>query len=156
VPVVNGKVVFYAQGNLTSPAAIASMPSGTGDVLVLLISAPASKKPLVFDTVVIDMSKNGFPDDGAVIMNAYPNDVRVVIGEHRILLKPGMRKALARPTQRNEFNMAQVVIQYSREADWRTAVETLVSFPPELKQLFIAYSEPGSNRVTMRSYKINL
>lgn len=154
VPMVEGKVAFYAIGQLEQLAAVATVPSGIKDALVLLVPAPAAKKPLIFDTVVMDLSKNAFPEDGALVMNAYPRDVRAVIGEHRVLLKPGMRAAVARPKERNDYNMAAVVIQYKNKEEWLTANETLVSFPEALRQLFIAYADPGNNQVTFRSYSI--
>lgn len=154
VPIVEGKIGFYAKGQLGQQVAVASVASDIKDVLILLVPAPATKKPIIFDTVVMDLSKSAFPDDGALVMNAYPRDVRAVIGEHRILLKPGMRAAVARPAKRNDYNMAAVVIQYKSKEEWLTAAETMVSFPEALRQLFITYADPKNNQVTFRSYSI--
>ncbi len=146
VPISKGKIYFYdpkGTGDKPIPAAVASLPSGMKDALVLFFPSNAPEGEPVYRTVVIDGSKNGIPEDGAMVMNVFPEPIRVVIGEHRVQFKPGMKAAVKRPTKRNDYNMAPVVFQSKSgvDGDWKTVAETMVRFPPEQRHLFVSFAD---------------
>lgn len=156
VPLIDGKVVFKDPKNLTGPAvAVATIPGGLKDALVMCFPAPVVEGEPAYKTVVIDASPKGIPEDGAFVMNLYPKEIRVVVGEHRILLKAGKSTGLARPRQRNDYNMAPVVFQAKEGTEWRTVSETLVRFPPEQQQFFVSYPDSKNNKLRFRSYQLD-
>ncbi len=151
-----GKVIFNDPKDLTGPAvAIATVPAGMKNGLVMCFPSGAKEGEPPYRTVVVDISLKGIPKDGALVMSVFPEDVRVVIGEHRILLKPGKSAGLKRPQKRNDYNMAPVVFQAQEGAEWKTAAETLVSFPPDLRQFFVSFPDFRTNKLRFRSYQID-
>jgi hypothetical protein len=155
VPVVEGKVLFHDPSNLTgSPVAVARIPSALKNVLVMFFPNPGAENETAYRTVVIDSSLKGIPEDGALVMNIFPSDVRIVIGEHRVFLTPGKRAGLARPKQRNDYNMAPVVFQAQVGNEWKTVAETLVRFPAEQQQFFVSYPDSRTLQLAFRSYQI--
>jgi len=155
VPVVDGKVGFYNPANLTGPPiAIATIPPGMKSGIVLFFPAEAGKENLVYQTSVIDASMEGIPQDGALVMNLFDKEVRVVIGEHRLVLKPGKSAPVVRPKDRNDYNMTPVIFLAEVNGEWKTASETLVRFPEKLQQLFVSYPDGQTKRLSFRAYQI--
>jgi len=155
VPMIEGKVFFRDPKDLTGPpVAVAKIPSGLKNALVMFFPGGGAEDEPAYKTVVIDASLKGIPEDGALVMNIYPQDVRVVIGEHRVLLPSGKSTGLARPKKRNDYNMADVVFQAQIESEWKTVAETLVRFPAEQQQFFVAYPDSRTQRLAFRSYQI--
>ncbi len=156
VPLVEGKVIFFNPANLTGPpVAIAKIPAGLKIALVMFFPSAGVEKDLAYNAVVTDASLEGIPEDGALVMNIFPQDVRVVVGEHRVLLKAGKSTGLTRPSKRNDYNMAAVVFQAQEETEWITVAETLVRFPPEQQQLFISYPDSRTQRLAFRAYQLD-
>jgi hypothetical protein len=156
VPIAGGKVVFHNPANLAGPAiAVASIPAGMQTALILFFPVEADPDKMIFRTSVIDASLKGIPEDGALVMNLYPQDVRVVIGEHRVQLKPGGSAGLARPKERNDYNMSPVVFLEELKGEWKTASETLVRFPEEQRQFFVSYPNLQTHRLSFRAIPIN-
>lgn len=90
VPLIEGKVVFRDPAKLNGKAvAIANIPSSLKNALILFFPGDGGEEDLLYKTVVVDASLDGIPEDGALVMNIFPQAVRVVIGEHRILLPRG-------------------------------------------------------------------
>ena len=155
VPVVEGKVGFYNPANLAGPPiAIASIPAGMKSGIVMFFPVDGGKDNLAYRTSVVDASIEGIPQDGALIINLFDKEVRVVIGEHRLILKPRKSAAVARPKDRNDYNMAPVVFLAEVNGEWKTASETLVRFPEKLQQLFVSYPDAQSKRLSFRAYQI--
>jgi len=156
VPVVEGKIGFYNPANLAgAPIAIATIPAGMKSGIVLFFPAEPGKDNLVYRTSVLDASMEGIPQDGALVMNLFDKEVRVVIGEHRLVLKPGKSTTVVRPQDRNDYNMTPVVFLTEVNGEWKTASETLVRFPEKLQQLFVSYSDSQSKRLSFRAYQIS-
>lgn len=156
VQVVEGKIGFYNPANLAgAPIAIATIPAGMKSGIVLFFPAEAGKDNLVYRTSVLDTSMEGIPQDGALVMNLFDREVRVVIGEHRLVLKPGKSVTVVRPQDRNDYNMTPVVFLTEVNGEWKTASETLVRFPEKLQQLFVSYSDSQSKRLSFRAYQIS-
>jgi hypothetical protein len=157
VPVIDGKVYFLNPAAITEGVvAVATIPSGMKNVLVMFFPHPAdSEEKTAYRTVAINASADGIPVDGALVMNLYGSDVRVVLGEHRVLLKPGKSTGLVRPKKRNDYNMAPVVIQAKANGEWKIMAETLVRFPPGQQQFFVSYPDPATKSLALRAYQID-
>lgn len=155
VPVTGGKVVFFNPANLAgTPIAVATIPEGMKSVLILFFPVEGDKDKMVYRTSVIDASLQGVPKDGAMVMNLYPKEVRAVIGEHRVLLKPGITAGVARPKERNDYNMSPVVFLAETGGEWKVVSETLVRFPEDNQQFFISYPDGQSGRLSFRALQI--
>ncbi len=154
IPVVDGKAVFYdAASKGGSPVAIASIPPEIKNALIMFFPSPSDGGPS-YSTSVLDFSPKGIPEDGLVVSNVSGMDARITVGEHKIQLRPGKTVPLARPNERNEYNMARLEIQTQRNGEWRTTTQTVIKFPIGLRQLFVAYPDAGKESVSFRTYKI--
>lgn len=155
VPLKNSKVFFYNKANLTGPpVAVANVPEGMKSVFVIFFPVIGDKDNMAYRTSVMDASLEGIPEDGALIMNLYPKNVRMIVGEHRVQLKPGGSQGVARPKDRNDYNMSAVILLSQTSDEWKVASETLVRFPEGLRQLFISYQDGKTNRLSLRALKI--
>jgi hypothetical protein len=154
-------VICYAKENvitfLTShdrkPAATAKIPSDQHSAILVFIPAPSPPSPLPWRVFVVDDSAKSFPDGGAFVANFFSKDIRFVIGEHKVQLRPSQSHGVASPTQRDEFNMAQVVFQFQEETTWRTASESLLRFLPGMRYLICAYIDPASGRPRIATFQ---
>lgn len=156
VPLVEGKVVFRDPSKPNEGAvAIANIPSGLKNALIMFFPGVGGEDEPLYRTVVIDATLRGIPEDGALVMNIFPAEVRAVIGEHRVLLPSGKSAGLARPKQRNDYNMSPVVFQEKVENEWKTVAETLVRFPPEQQQFFVSFPDSRTKRLAFRSYQLS-
>lgn len=155
VPVTGGKIVFHNPADLDGPPiSMANIPAGLKSALVLFFPVEGDKDKLVYRTTVIDASLQGIPKDGALVMNLYPKEVRAVIGEHRLALIPGKTAGVARPKDRNDYNMSPVVFLAESGGEWKVMSETLVRFPEDNQQFFISYPDGKSGRLSFRSLQV--
>lgn len=154
IPVVGRKVVFHDAASADgAPVAIATIPAKIKNALIIFFpSQTDGGSPYV--TSVLDFSKKGIPEDGVVVSNVSTRDARIIVGEHKILLRPGKLAPLVRPKERNEYNMAKLEIQIERDGEWRTATQTVIKFPQGLRQLFVAYLDERKGTVSIRTYKV--
>lgn len=155
VPVIGGKVVFHNAANQGgAPISVATIPQGVKSVFILFFPVLGEKDKMVYRTSVIDASHKRVPKDGAMVMNLYSKELRAAIGEHRVLIKPGAATGVARPKQRNDYNMSPVAFFAESVGTWQAMSETLVRFPEENRQLFLAYPDGKTGRLSFRSIQI--
>lgn len=154
IPVVGGKAVFYDAASADGPpVAIATIPPDIKNTLIIFFPSPTNGQSS-YSTWVLDFSKKGIPDDGVLVSNVSTKDARIIIGEHKILLRPGKLAPLLRPKELNEYNMAKLEIQIERNGQWETATQTVIKFPKGLRQLFVAYFDERKASVSFRTYKV--
>jgi hypothetical protein len=156
-----GKVTFYGKADGTGgPIAIAAVPSGATDILVLFfpnpVEQPAAAAPVnpVYRTVVFDLDSKQFPPGGCAILNVHDRDVRFIIGEHQIQLPPGKVSSLPRPQKLDKFNMCLSTFQYQNGDKWQTVYENMEHFPPEQRKLYVVYLDSKVHRARARSYNL--
>lgn len=158
---LSAAVTCYAKENVVSflsskdrkAAATAAIPAGQKSAILIFIPAPATTAGLPWRVFVVDDSPKSFPDGGAFVANFYGKDIRFVVGEHKFQLPPTTSRGVASPTQRDEFNMAQVVFQFQEDTTWRTASESLLRFLPGMRYLICAYVDPASGRPRIATYQ---
>jgi hypothetical protein len=136
---------FLQTGN-HQPAAIANIPENVKSAMLVFLPAPKTPNTLPWRVFVVEDSPKNFPDGGAFVANFYSQDIRFVIGESKIMLKPGGFVGVPRPTKRDDFNMAPVVFQFLQDVSWRNASETMLRFLPNKNYLMFAYLDPASGR----------
>lgn len=150
LPVLDGALVFRKEAG-GDPIATAKVPQDIK--LALVIFLPPNDKKMAFRPVVLDGSDKSFPPGSSLVMNLYNEDVRFILGEHKIQLKSGKTTTLARPQKRDNFNMAGVTFQFKTNSGWRAAYESMSRFPEGQRHLYIAYVDPKSQRPRIRAYR---
>ena len=155
VPTIEGSIVFYDPAKPGGPPiAVAKIPPGMSSAIVMFFPVEGDPNKMIYRTSVIDASLEGIPKDGALVMNLFSKEVRVVTGEHRVVIKPGASVGVARSKDRNDYNMSAVVFLAEGNGEWKTASETLVRFPKSQQQFFVSYPNGPSNRLAFRSFQI--
>jgi hypothetical protein len=148
----DGKIAFRKKATDPTPAAVATVPAGLMTAIILFIPRSGGDG---YGTVVIEDSAKGFPADGCVVLNLYQSDVRFVIGEHKVLLPSGKTAALARPVQRDAFNMSAIAFQFQQGKDWRTAAESMIRFAEGQRHLFVTYVDAKAKRPRLKSIRVD-
>lgn len=156
VPLIEGKAFFFDPSKTDGkPVASAAIPSGMKKAFVMFFPAPETEDGPLYRTVVLDASLDKIPKDGAMVMNICTEDLRVVIGEHKLLLEAGKTAGVKRPAKRNNFNMASVVFLKQEASEWKVQAETAVRFPEEQQQFFVAFPDPRRKRIQIRAYDLS-
>jgi hypothetical protein len=162
---ISSKVACPAMGNVISfvtlpenqPFAKARIPAGINSALLVFVKMPEpAKEPAdkdVWRVMVLDDSRKGFPDGGALVANFHNKEIRFVIGEHKGMLKAGGFHGYAMPQQLDSFNMAPVIFQFQQGESWRTANESALRFLQGTRYLILAYSDPASGRPRINTYQ---
>ncbi len=155
-PVIEGKIYFFNPDSVDlKPIASAKIPPGMKNAFVMFFPAPATEEGPLYSTVVIDSSLKNIPEEGALVMNICKEDVRAIIGEHRIQLKPGMSSGIARPIKRNEYNMASVIFLREEDGVWEVQAETGFRFPAKQRQFFVVFPDANGKDVELRAYDLS-
>lgn len=156
VPVIKGKVYFYNPAKTDGkPVATAAIPSGVKKAFVMFFPAPESEDGLLYQTVVLNASLGKIPKNGALLMNICEEDLRVVIGEHKLALEAGKTATVPRPKKRNDFNMAAVVFLKQEDSEWKVQAETAVRFPEGQQQFFVAFPDQRRDHIQIRAYDLS-
>jgi hypothetical protein len=153
----DGKIPFLTASD-RKPMATATIPSGVNSALVVFVRFPNKDEAKPADnagwrTYVIDDSPKSFPDGGAYVANFFTGDIRFVIGEHKGMLKAGMAHGYEMPKERDAFNMAPVIFEFSSGDKWRTANESSLRFLPGMRYLIFGYLDPISGRPKINTYQ---
>lgn len=135
------------------PVATASVPLEVRAAILVFIPATKADSPLPWQVYALEDTVKNFPDGGAFVANLYKQDIKFIIGEHKVLLKSGKSHGFARPTQRDDFNMSPVIFQFQQDDSWRTANESLLRFVPGMRYLILAYIDPASGRPRISTYQ---
>ena len=151
---ISPEVVCIATGNqitlLSSadrqPAAIAKIPANLKRAILIFVAGPKTPGALPWRVFVIEDSTKNIPDGGAYVVNFHSQDIRCVIGEAKIQLRPAMSTGVRLPEKRDDFNMAPVALQFQLGETWRNASETMLRFLPGMRYLIFAYLDPASGR----------
>ncbi len=156
VPLIKGTAYFYDPAKTEGkPVASAAIPGGMKKAYVMFFPAPPSEDGPLYRTIVLDASLKNIPEDGAMVMNIAAENLRVIIGEHKFLLKAGKSTGIQRPKKRNDYNMASVVFMREEEGEWKVEAETAVRFPEEQQQFFVAFPDPKRKRIQIRAYDLS-
>jgi hypothetical protein len=159
----NNRILFYSAdvkkadnekfgtANIVASATISPKISS---VTLVFIAKPHPEGAKKWNVYPIADSAEHFPPGGVYLANFHQHDIRCIIGEHKVQLKPGQSKVLKRPTQRNKFNMAQVAFQFRLNDKWKTAKETAVRFTATKRHLLISYADQGSGRPRVSTHQI--
>lgn len=143
----------FLQAGDHQPAAIASIPENVKSAMLVFIPAPKAPNTLPWRVFVVEDTPKNFPDGGAFVANFHSQDIRFVIGESKIMLKPGSFSGVASPTKRDDFNMAQVAFQFQQDGNWRSASETMLRFLPNKGYLMFAYFDAASGRPRITTFQ---
>ena len=148
------EVGCYAFGNTISfigasdkkLIAKATLPASGNAFILLFLPGPKSEAGPSWKIYVIDDTAKSFPDGGAYVVNFYKQDIRFVIGEHKIVLNPGRSHGLAMPNRLDNFNMAPVMFEFQQGEDWKLAKETSLRFLLGSRYMMFAYLDPATNQ----------
>ncbi len=136
-----------------TPAANVTIPPGVKAAILLFVSMPKAANSMPWRVFVIEDSDKNFPDGGAFVANFHNQDIRFIIGENKLMLKPGGFHGVARPAQRDDFNMAQVAFQFQQGETWRDASESMMRFLPGTRYLMVTYVDPASGRPRITTFQ---
>lgn len=148
----DGAIHFLAKAD-RKPAATARIPAGVNKAILLFVAGAPGQDALPWRVFVIEDSPKNFPDGGAYVANFHQQDIRFVLGQSKLMLKPGSAHGFERPEKRDAFNMAPVIFQFQQKEDWRTASESMLRFTPGVRYLIIAYVDPASKRPRIATYQ---
>lgn len=129
-----------------TPVATATIPAEVKSAILVFVAVPKTPGSLPWKVFVIEDSPKNFPDGGAFVANFHSQDIRFVIGENKLMLHPAGSHGVARPTQRDDFNMATVAFQFQQGDTWRDASESMLRFLPGMRYLMIAFVDAASGR----------
>lgn len=129
-----------------TPAATATIPADVKAAILVFVAAPKAPGTPPWRVFVIEDSAKNFPDGGAFVANFHNQDIRFVIGENKLMLHPAGSNGVARPAQRDEFNMAAVAFQFQQGDTWRNASESMMRFLPGMRYLMFAFVDADSGR----------
>lgn len=152
---ISGESVLFSKTDTFSflnaadhkPAASVTLPAGMKAAILLFVAGPKTPQALPWRIFVIEDSAKNFPDGGAFVANFHNKNIRFVMGENKIMLKPGGSTGVPRPTDRDDFNMSAVTFEFQMGDDaWRQASESMLRFLPGSRYLMIAFVDVSSGR----------
>ena len=158
---ISGESVLFSKTNTfrflsatdRTPAANATIPEGVNAAILLFVAAPQAPGALPWRVFVIEDSAKNFPDGGAFVANFHNQEIRFVVGEKKLILRPGGSYGVSRPEERDDFNMAAVVFQFQLGDVWRNASESTLRFLPGSRYLMFAFVDSESGRPRVVSFQ---
>jgi hypothetical protein len=150
---VKGNSIRFLSPKDRKPAATATIPPNTKAAILVFVDGAKTPDALPWRVYVIEDSDKNFPDGGAFVANFYNQDIRFVVGENKIMLRPAGSHGFGLPKQRDDFNMAPVVFEFQQEKNWITASESLLRFLPGMRYLIFAYVDAPSGRPRISTFQ---
>lgn len=135
--------------------ATATLPAKIKSAILVLSPSPKDQNTSPWKITVIDDSPKNFEDGGALVANFFTNDVRFIIGDETLTLKPGESRNIPKPKVRDDFNMALVASQFQKGEAWVNTSENMLRFLPGSRYVIMAYSDPNSANPRILSMQDN-
>ncbi|HSP44268.1 MAG TPA: hypothetical protein VLO11_15440 [Luteolibacter sp.] len=151
---VNGSLVLYDKAEIdpenpaASLAASVKLPPGIKRAIVLVMPAPAAKKP-AYRMLVIDDSEKAFPNGESRALSLVGTEIGIQAGEHRLTVHPGKITRVPPVRKVNDFNMAQTNFYYKKGDSWTVFTERQLQFLDACRRLFIIHATPGALQPTV-------
>lgn len=128
-----------------APAARATVPENTNQILVLLAPDSSAQAKLPFRALVLDAAATAFPWGTSIVVSMLAKEeVAIEAGEHRLSIPAGKITKVPMVTKRDDFNMAQVNFYTREEEQWAPFTERRLQFVDDLRRVFIVFPSPGS------------
>lgn len=151
LPSSKGQIIFSKQtGQATNPVAIAKIPNGVKNAILLFLKSNQTEEKPSYKIIVIDYSTNKAPKNGSFVFNASSNQLRFLIGNQQGYAKSGQVTSVARPKERDAFQMSRVMFQTQSNKTWKTSYESMMRFPERTHRLFVAYKDPRTEQPSLR------
>ena len=128
------------------PVAEVKIPANMKSAVLVFLPSPTTSNALPWRIFAVEDSSKNFPNGGAFVANFHTDDIRFIIGENKLMLKPTGFCGVMLPTKRDAFNMAPVVFQFQQGENWRNASESMLRFLPGMHYLMFAFVEAASGR----------
>jgi hypothetical protein len=100
----------------------------------------------VWQVLVIDDAARNDPTDGGLVGNCYPAAMRSRIGAGPETLATMETRRFATPTEKDDFNMAPVILELNDGESWKKASESSLRFLPGSRYLLFLYPDESSGR----------
>lgn len=141
-----GNTISFISAGDKKPIAKATLPASGNAFILLFLPSAKSETGLSWKVYVIEDTPKNFPDGGAFVVNFYKQDIRFVIGEHKIVLKPAGSHGVAMPAELDNFNMAAVIFEFQQGEKWTLAKETSLRFLSDSRYMMFAYLDPTTSQ----------
>ena len=146
---VNGSLVLYDKAAIdpenpaASLAASVKFPSNIKQAIVVVVPAPAGKKP-AYRMLLINDSKKAFPVGESRVLPLIGVKTAIQAGEHRLSVNPGKITRVPPVKKVNEYNMAQTNFYYQKGGAWMPFTERQLQYLDAYRRLFIVHATPGA------------
>ena len=141
-----GNTISFIGASDRKLIAKATLPASGNAFILLFLPGPKSDAGPSWGIYVVEDTAKSFPYGGAYVVNFHKQDIRYVIGEHKIVLNPGKSHGVVKPRKLDNFNMAPVMFEFQQEENWKLAKETSLRFLPGSRYMMFAYLDPASNQ----------
>ncbi len=151
---LEGSLVLYDKATIdpknpaASVAASVKLPPDIKRALVVVLPAPAGRKP-AYRMLVIDESENAFPKGESRAISLISVETAIQAGEHKLPIHPGKITKVPPVRKVNEFNMAQTNFHYKQGGSWVAFAERQLQYLDACRRLFIIYATPGALQPTV-------
>jgi len=148
-----GSTMSFISSGDRKPAATATIPANGNAFILVFVASAKAPNALPWRVFVVEDNPKNFPDGGAFVANFHNQDIRFLIGESKIMLRPAGSHGFPRPEKLDNFNMAPVVFEFQQNNTWRIARETMLRFLPGMRYLIFAYVDPTSERPRISTFR---
>lgn len=151
---VNGSLVLYDKETIdpenpgANLAASVKLPPNLKRAMVVVLPAPAGKKP-AYRMLLINDSEKAFPKGESRVIPLIGTEVVLQAGEHRVPVRPGEITRVPPVRKVNEYNMAQTNFHYLHGDAWLTFTERQLQYLDASRRLFIVHATPGATAPTI-------
>jgi hypothetical protein len=150
----NGSLVLYDKAAIdpenpaASLAASIKLPPDMKRAIVVVLPAPAGKKP-AYRMLLIDDSEKAFPGGESRVLSLINVESAIQAGEHKLPVNPGKITSVPPVRKVNEFNMAQTNFYYQQGGPWVAFAERQLQFLDASRRIFIIHATPGAVQPTV-------
>ncbi len=151
---VNGSLVLYDKAAIdpdnpaASLAASVKLPPHIKQAIVVVLPAPAGKKP-AYRMLLIDDSKKAFPKGESRVLPLIGVQTAIQAGEHKLPVQPGKITRVPPVRKVNAYNMAQTNFYYQNGGSWMAFTERQLQYLDATRRLFIVHATPGAMAPTV-------
>ena len=151
---INGSLVLYDKANIdpenpaASLAASIKLPPNIKRAIVVVLPAPAGKKP-AYRMLLINDSQKAFPKGESRVLPLIGVETAIRAGEHKLPVHPGKITRVPPVKKVNEYNMAQTNFYYQKAGSWVPFTERQLQYLDAYRRLFIVHATPGAMAPTV-------
>lgn len=155
VPVSREGVLRFVEGEGAEATVVGEtkVPAGAGELNLFAMPDTTPDDAVLYQFAAFDAKPKELKNGGVAFFNGLTSEAKLTVGEKTETVPAGEPKLVKSPEEKNNFNMAPVIVEVNDGTRLRKVKESASRFSGDETYWLILFEEPKVKRPQLRIFK---